>query len=445
MTAAAENGEPDSASIEGRIVSKIWWRIVPLVSAGFLFNVIDRINIAFAGLEMKGALALSDAAFGFCAGVYAIGMLVCGLPSTLLVERLGARVWMSIILAAWGLCSAATAFTHGFTELIIVRLLLGAAEAGFLPGAILYFSYWFPSARRGRVLSAFVFTQPVALILGGPICGALVAHGKFGLAGWQLMFLVEALPTLLLALAFYLFLPSTPNDALWLAPSERAWLERELARDGREDTADGAGRGNIRRTLGMPQVWIMAAAYFSFTAAGVGLIFFTPLVLRQMAFSILQTGFVASAPAIAGALVMPLWGLWADRIESREIVVASAAATLAVGLLATALLLPSRAAIVPLSFAMAGMFGVLSTFWTLPYRVLTRTTIAAGVGFINVTGNLGNLAGPYVLGWLTDKTAGYGGGLGGMAGAAALSAGLLMLHRWHHAARRKRPRSAVSA
>ena len=414
--------------IERRTMAKVWWRLVPLLCAGLLFNLLDRTNIAFAGLQMNQALGLTNAAFGLGAGIFAVGILLFGVPSMLCLERLGARRWFSVILVAWGLFSGATAFVRNLDQLLLVRFLMGVAEAGFTPGAIFYFGCWFPSAHRGRVLGAFTFMQPVALILGGPVCGALVAHDVFGVAGWQFMFIVEALPTLILGLAVYRFLTAKPAEARWLTASEREWLEARLESERRLDDPNQIG-GAVRRVVKMPRVWIMAAVYLGVVTSGTGLIFFIPLIIRSMAFSILQTGFVATLPTIAGALVMPLWGIWADRAADREIVVAASSGLLTLGLLFTALLLPSRWAIVPLAFAAVGLLGFLPTFWTVPYKFLTSTTTAAGIGFINVTGNIGNFVGPYLVGWLTDTTGGYGGGLVGMATFAALAAILLLAQR----------------
>jgi len=414
--------------IERRLMAKIWWRIVPLISAGLLLNLLDRTNIAFAGLQMNAALKLSNSAFGLVAGVFAVGVLLFGLPSTLLLERLGARRWIGTTLLAWGLFSGATAFARNLPELLLLRLLLGVAEAGFVPGIILYFSYWFPSAYRGRVLGAFIFMQPVALILGSPVCGALVAHGLLGLAGWQFMFIAEALPTLLLSLAVYRLLPAQPAEARWIFPSESQWLQARLESERQADPPNEVG-GAIRRVLRRPRVWLMAGVYLAIVTSGTGLIFFLPLIIRSMAFSIMQTGLVAPLPWVAGALAMPLWGLWADRMEDREIVVAVTTALLALGLLLTAMLLPSRWAIAPFTVAVVGLCGFLPTFWTVPYRILTGGIAAAGIGFINVIGNSGNFFGPYLLGWLTDATGGYSGGLVGMAAFAALGTILVLAQR----------------
>lgn len=413
---------------ERRTIAKIWWRIVPLISAGLLLNLLDRTNIAFAGLRMNAALGLTNSDFGLAAGVFAVGILLFGLPSTLLLERLGAPRWIGTTLIAWGLFSGATAFVYNLHQLLLLRLLLGVAEAGFVPGIILYFSYWFPSAYRGRVLGAFIFMQPVALIVGSPICGALVAHGAFGLAGWQFMFIVEALPAVALGAAVYCFLPATPGDAPWLSSSERRWLQARLETERGVDPSEEAG-GAVVRVLKMPRAWTMAAVYLVVVTSGTGLIFFIPLLIRSMAFSILQTGFVAPLPSVAGALMMPLWGIWADRVKDREVVVATATGLLAFGLLFTAVLLPSRWAIAPFTLAVVGLCGFLPTFWTVPYRILPGATVAAGIGFINMIGNSGNFFGPYLVGRLTDATGGYAGGLIGMAVFAAFGSILLLGQR----------------
>jgi ACS family tartrate transporter-like MFS transporter len=410
--------------IEIYAMRKIWWRVIPLMAIALLLNLIDRANISFAALQMNTQLGFSKAQFGLGAGFLAVGILIFGIPSTLLLHRLGARRWISVTLLAWGIFSGATAFVSNVYELIGIRLLLGVAEAGFIPGAIYYFSYWFPTEYRGRVLGSFIFMQPIGLLVGAPISAILVAHGAFGLAGWQSMFLIEAVPTLLLALAVYVYLTDSPAKAAWLSVEEKGWLADRLEREQPPKTP--ALPATVSHTFANHRVHMLALAYFAIGTSGAGAAYFLPLIIQSMGFKTVATGALAALPPLAAALSLPLWGSWADRSRGREFVVACAGATLVLGLLGAAVLLPSAWALAPLCLSMVGFFGFLPTFWTLPYTFLVGASAAAGIAFINIVGSIGNLSGPYLLGRLTDKTGSFSMGLVGLA-ICALFATLIML------------------
>jgi MFS family permease len=409
-------------NIKRQTMIKVWRRIVPLMALVFFFSYLDRINIGFAALQMNQDLGFSNAVFGTGAGFFAIGYALFGIPSTLLLHRLGARRWISLIMIAWGLCSAATALVKTPEQLYGVRLLLGMAEAGFSPGVILYFSYWFPSEYRGLALGSFFSIGPLGLIIGGPVSGILLSmDGQFGLSGWQWLFVVEALPTLLLVLAVFYFLTDKPADAHWLSAMEKEWLgERLLQEQRRIETAQNGS--SVWRTLANGRVWMLAAFYLGIGTSGIGAILFLPLMIQSMGFSILNTGLVSVLPGLAAALALPLWGFWTDHSRNREVVVATACCAIAAGLLGTAALLPSPWAIVPLSVAMVGFYGCVAPFWTLPSAFLTGAAAAAGIAFINIMGNLGQFSGPYLLGRTSDLTGSYSVGLASLAAVAAAAA-----------------------
>lgn len=410
--AALSRAEADAPSM-----TTLWWRLVPLMMAGLFLNVLDRYNIAFAALQMNGDLGLSNTSFGLGAGFLAVGMLIFGIPSTLLLQRIGARRWISVTLIAWGLCSAATAFVSNAQELCIVRLFLGMAEAGFVPGSVLYFSQWFPNEYRGRVLGTFIFVQPVALLVGGPLSGVLLSSGgAWNLAGWQWLFIVEALPTLLLAVLIYRFLPDSPAKAPWLRQPEKRWLEDRLAAERAQAPQPAA---SIRQGLHDRRVWVLAAVYLAFATSGAGPNMFLPLIIRSMGHSVKMTGVVFLVPTLAAMVLLPFWGMWADRARRPGLVVATASGVIAAGLAGTAVLLPSSWSLVPLSIAMTGFYGFTPAFWTIPPTLLVGVGAATGIALISVVGNGGTLVGPSVLGWLLDTTGSYETGLLLLAAIAA--------------------------
>jgi ACS family tartrate transporter-like MFS transporter len=358
-------------------------------------------------LQMNQDLGLTQTQFGLAAGFFAIGVLVFGVPSTLLLHRLGARRWISATLLAWGILSAATAFVRSPAELFGARLLLGVAEAGFIPGAILYYSYWFPAAYRGRVIASFIFMQPVGLIVGAPLSGLLLSHGLFGLMGWQSMFIVEALPTLILAVAVYLWLPDRPEQARWLSGIQKQWLGERLA----AEAPSSERGGSLRRAVSDTRVLGLSLAYLAIGTSGAGAIYFIPLMIHSMHFSTLETGLLAAAPPAAAAALLPLWGRWTDRHQRAEFTTVIASGIMAAGLLMSACLLPSPGAITGLCIAMIGFFGLMPAFWSLPTRILRGADAATATGLISVVGNLGNFSGPFLLGRLSDITKTYGTGL----------------------------------
>lgn len=411
---------------ERETLVKIWRHIVPLLALILFLNYLDKVNIGFASLQMNRDLALSNTTFGVAAGLFAIGYALAAIPSSLLLNHFGARRWVSLVMVVWGVCSAATAFVSTRSELYLARIALGAAEAGFTPGVIFYLNSWFPSAYRGRVLGSFLIILPIALVVGGPLSGMLLSfNGLFGLEGWQWLFLVEGLPSAILAGLVFAFLADSPRTAHWLSADERVWLTQELAA---EDLQICGLQSHTRvwNALAKPRVLILALAYHGIAAGGTGAIIFLPLVIRSMGFSTQITGIIAALPASISALSLPLWGLWTDRAHDRSLVVAASCFAITVGLLGTAALFPAPLALVPLTLALVGFFGSVAPFWTLPSSMLTGAAAAAGIAAINVAGNLGSFSGPALFGWLADHLRSYAAGLIGMA-MLAVAAGVLMV------------------
>lgn len=412
-----------------RTLRRVWWRIVPLLALALLLNYLDKVNIGFAALQMNHDLGLSGMQFGAAAGLFAIGYALAALPSTLLLERVGARRWMSFIMVVWGSCSAATALVSSPLELLVARVVLGVAEAGFTPGVILYLTYWFPAGYRGRVLASSLLILPLSLVAGGPISSALLScDGLWGLAGWKWLFLCEGLPTVVLAVVVFRVLPDGPSDAGWLSSGEKAHLWEWLAADVQ---SGGSTAGYVIgwRAVVSQRVMMLAAAYLGIATSGVGALIFFPLMIRSMGFSVRHTGVVAAVPALVAACMQPIWGLWTDRSVRRESVVVATCLALGVGLCGTAALLPSPWALVSLTVAFVGFFGSVVPFWTLPMSFLTSASAAAGIALINIAGNLGNFTGPMLLGWLSDVTGSYEAGICGLAVPAVVAAVIVVGQR----------------
>jgi ACS family tartrate transporter-like MFS transporter len=415
---------PTTRGAEDRAIAKVWWRIVPLLALVLLFNYLDKVNIGFAALQMNKELGLSNSVFGVASGLFSFGYALAAVPSTLALERIGARRWMSYMMVAWGLCSAGTALVSRPGELVVARVVLGVAEAGFTPGVILYLTYWFPAEYRGRVLASFLLILPLSLVIGGPISGALLScNGLLGLAGWKWLFLCEGLPTVLLAGIVAGLLADRPGNARWLSNAEKTWLIGQLD----ETRPEKTGLVATLRALANWRVVLLAAALLGITTSGGGALIFLPIVIRSMGFSVGATGLVAALPAVVAAFVFPLWGIWTDRSPRREGVVAVTCLAVSVGLCGAAALLPSPWALVPLTIAFVGFFGSVVPFWTLPPSFLSGASAAAGIALINIAGNLGGFSGPALLGWLSDATRSYNGGLAGLAGPAALAGVILWL------------------
>jgi ACS family tartrate transporter-like MFS transporter len=408
-----------------QVVVKAWWHVVPLLSLVLLLNYLDKVNIGFASLQMNEDLHLSNTVFGVAAGLFAIGYTLAAIPSTVLLQRFGARRWISLAMVVWGLCSAATALVSRSSELFLARVALGAAEAGFTPGVIYFLNSWFPSAYRGRALGSFLLILPLAIVIGGPLSSLLLSwNGFLGLAGWKWLFLGEGLPSAALAVLVFRFLADSPGTARWLTAAEKKTLMDELAE---EATHIEGSQPSVSawRTLATPRVLVLALGYHGIAMSGAGVLIFLPLVIRSMGFSVRITGVVAALPALGAAVSVPLWGRWADRVRRREWVVAMTCFTIAGGLWGTAALLPSPIAVLPLTLAFVGYFGATAPFWTLPSSFLTGAAAAAAIAAVNVAGNLGSFSGPALFGWLSDRTHSHTAGLIGLASVAAL-AGILL-------------------
>jgi ACS family tartrate transporter-like MFS transporter len=410
------------ASIETSALRKIYLRLVPFAVACYFLAYIDRINVSFAGLTMRDDLGMSATAFGFAAGTFYWGYFLFEVPSNIVMEKVGARLWIARIMITWGIMAGLTALVGGATSFAVVRFLLGLAEAGFFPGIILYFTYWFPARHHARIMSAFLIGLPLAVAAGAPISTAILGlDGLFGLRGWQIMYIAEALPTVALGIAWFFVLTDRPEQARFLTPDERAWLADTLAAERRAKEAVrvfSAWHG-----LFSPKVLLLSLNYIGIVTASLGMLIFIPQIIKSLGhFDNMTVGWLTMIPYIAGAVAMIVWGRMSDRLRERRWHLLVACIFSAAGLLLAGLTMGTWWALVGMSIAAMGFYGSKGPFWAMPPMFMTGTAAAVSIAWINSIGNLGGFFGPWYVGVMRDATGDYAGGLYGLALLCLVSA-----------------------
>jgi MFS family permease len=399
------------AGVGDRTWRKAAVRLVPYLGLLYFINYLDRVNIGFAGPNgMSKELGLTSTAFGFASGVFFIGYLILEVPSNLALHKFGARRWIARIMISWGIIATAVAFTPNPTVLVILRFLLGVAEAGFFPGIILYLTYWFPAAYRARMVAWFMVAIPISTAVGSTVSSLLIkgGDGVFGLTGWRFMFLVEGIPAILLAFVTWFYLTDRPTSARWLTPEESQWMQAELDRERAE--TEQAHHWPLRKALTHGRVLGLAFVYFGNVYGLYALGFFLPTIIAGFqqqfgtTFSIVQRGLITAIPYVLGALAMILWARHGDRTGER---IWHVALPMLVGGVAipVALYLGSPIAVmVAVSITAVGICCALPTFWALPSTFLAGTAAAGGIALINSLGNISGFAAPYITGGLNDLT-----------------------------------------
>ncbi len=397
-------------AVERQTVAKVSRRLLPILILGYFAAYLDRVNVSFAALQMNGDLGFSSSVFGFGVGVFFIGYFVFEVPSNLALERFGARKWLARIMVSWGLLSAAMVLVRGETSFYIVRVLLGVAEAGFFPGIIFYLTLWFPTAYRARMTGRFVLALPLSVVIGAPLSGLLFKlDGAWGLRGWQWLFLVEALPAIVIGAVIFFYLTDRPSEAKWLTVEERAWLIARLEAERRN--RDAAHVLSVRQVLHNPKVLALSAVYFGVSATSTGLGYFLPQIVKGFGTTYLQTTLVTAIPYVVGLCAMLWYSRRSDRHLERRSHTAVALLLAATGLGVSTILDQPILKMLALSLAGFGVYAALSVFWTLPTAMLSGAAAAAGIAVINSLGNLAGFVGPMVIGAIKDATGSYAGGL----------------------------------
>jgi MFS transporter, ACS family, tartrate transporter len=403
---------------EQALLRKVAFRLLPVLTLAYVFNYLDRTSVSFAALTMNKAIGLSASQFGYGAGIFFIGYCIFELPSSLILYKVGARRWIARIMITWGVASAATAFVTGPDSFYLARFLLGVAEAGFFPGVTYFLSSWFPAQYRARIFAWFLLAIPVSSVIGGPICGLLLGlDGLFGLAGWQVLFIVLGLPSSLLGVAVLRLLSDRPQEAAWLAPAERESLGQILAAEPRE-RAKSAVLSAIRDV----RVLILALIQFGFTAGSYGLGIWLPQIIKEFGFSNTMVGLISAIPYFFAAAGMIVWAWWVDRTGKKIFNLTVACLLSVIGMV---LLVGSGSFQISMAGATVALIGVTSArviFWTIPPRFLIGAGAAGGMAFINSIGLLGGFVGPSMMGLLKDVTGSFFAGSVAMAGVLVVAA-----------------------
>jgi MFS transporter, ACS family, tartrate transporter len=393
------------------IMTRITWRILPFLMLSYFIAFVDRVNAGFAALQMNHDIGLTQAAFGLGGGLFYVTYVLFEIPSNLAMKKVGPRLWIARIMVSWGLVAAAMAFVTGPNSFYAVRLLLGAAEAGFFPGVILYLTYWFPRAYRARIVAIFMVAIPVSSFLGSPISASLLQiDGVLGLRGWQWMFILEAVPAVLLGIATIFVLPNRPSDASFLSPAERELVERALATEAENDTTTTR---HASLWAIMSDRYVLAASFIYAGASGASqcLSLWQPQIIKSFGLTNMQTGLLNSIPFGIASVLMIIWGRTSDRSGERIWHTAIPLALLAASLtasLATNSLAPT---ILILCVAVTATYIVKGPFWALSTEWLSAGSAAAGIAQINAIGNIGGFIGTWLLGVIKDATGSYPLGL----------------------------------
>lgn len=433
---------PPASELEGRVVRKVALHLMPLLCICYVAAFIDRVNVGFAKLEMMPALGLSQSEYAFGAGIFFIGYFLFEVPSNLLLVRFGARRWIARIMLLWGVVSACMALVQGPRSFHTLRFLLGAAEAGFFPGIIFYLTAWFPRVYRARAVSAFMMAAVLSFVIGSPLSGWLLDHPQFGLAGWQWLFLIEGIPSVLLGFVVLFHLPDGPADARWLAPDERTWLHERLARERAEQ--DRQHSLPLGRALRDPRILFFSWIYFLNVVGGYGLDFFAPTLLKS-AFpdvSAFAIGAIAMIPPLVALPVMVVYGRRADATRDYAGHVAWAAFAAALGLTALSLPLPPVLVVAAMTVCVSARWSLIGPFWSLPTAILSGAAAAGGIAWINSLGNLGGQLGPVLLDAFASPGGSFSTGLRVIAGLLLCCAACALFVRTRHWAR---PQAAEQA
>lgn len=392
---------------EKRIVRKITWRIIPFVFLLYIISYLDRANIGYAALQMNAELALTSEAFGFISGIFFLGYFLFEVPSNVMLNKYGARVWIARILVSWGALAALSAFAQNATQLYVLRFLLGVAEAGFFPGIIVYLTYWFRAKELATTVALFTAAIPVSYIIGAPMSTLIMDHiNWFGWSGWRWMLFLEGIPAVFLGVVCFFRLTDKPEQAHWLTTEEKQWLVGELERDRQSKTK--VKHLSVMQAMGNGKVLYLSFIYFVYQCGSLGVGYWMPQIIKGFSATLSHTqiGFIAMVPYLVATVAMVLWSRRSDRLAERKLHSALPLLLAAVALLGAGFVGNPFLAISLISVALAGLYAFKSPFWALPTLFLSRSTAAVSIAVINSIGNLGGFVGPYAIGVIKGSQGG---------------------------------------
>ena len=417
------------SELETSTIRAISWRLIPFLVFAYFFSYLDRVNLGFAALTMNAELKFSPTVFAWGAGIFFIGYFIFEVPSNLALAKFGASRWIARIMVTWGIISALMALVSGETSFYVLRFLLGVAEAGFFPGIILYLTYWYPAEYRARFLAAFAIAVPVSTVIGAPVSGLLLGlDGAMGFKGWQWLFIIEGVPSVLLGIVTWFYLTDKPERANWLSAEQKTWLASKL------DAEIAAKRAvkhlRLGEALRSPKVLALSLIYFGFVGALYGMQFWLPQIVKAFGLTNAQTGFVTAVPYLFGTIAMILWARHSDASRERVFHVGGPLLLTALALAVSSYTSSPTMTMVVLTVAAIGVFCTFAVFWTLPTAWLSGTAAAGAIALINSIGNLAGFGGPYLIGWVKETTGNTSTGLLVLA-ALPLIAGFLVFFGGH--------------
>jgi ACS family tartrate transporter-like MFS transporter len=411
--------------LEQSTMAKVGRRLIPFLMVCYFFNFLDRVNVSFAALEMNKDLGFSASVFGLGAGILFFTYMLCETPSNAILVKVGSRRWLARIMVTWGIIAAGMAFITGEMSFLIMRALLGAAEAGFFPGIIFYLTLWFPGTYRARVTGLFMACIPLSAAIGAPISTSLLyLDGWLGWQGWQWMFLLEGIPSVLLGIATWFFLTDSPAEAKWLAADQRAWLDGRIRAEGARKAE--ALSLSMWQTMANGRVLVLSAVAFFIAAQLLGVGFFLPTIVKGFGLTNMQTGLVSIIPPACGAAAMIWWGRRSDRTMERRYHLSGAMTVGALGIIAAGFIDDPVLKMVAFTASAVGLNAALPVFWTLAPAFLTGPSAAVGIAFINSVAAAGAFLAPYMLGLVKDATGSFTGGLY-LLGSGVIVGALLVL------------------
>jgi MFS transporter, ACS family, tartrate transporter len=412
--------------LESAVVSRLMWRLMPFLFLLYIVAYLDRINVSFAFLQMRGELGLSDRAYGRAAGMFFAGYFFFQLPSNLVLEKFGVRKWISGLMIVWGVISCLMIFIRGPISFYGMRFLLGAAEAGFFPGMILYMKRWFPANARARAVAWFMTANPLAGIVGSPISGALLGLSGRGLSGWQWMFLMEGVPAILLGASVFWALSDSPREASWLKGEEREWLLARLALE--QQAESSLKKENLWQVLISPRIWMLSMVYFGVSTTMYGLTLWLPSVIQSLSkLSYFVTGIVSALPFVVTAVVMVLVGMLSDRTGERRWHTAIPAFAGAAAVAGAAYGSSAIIVVACIALGMAFAEAMVGPFWAMATSRMAGLSAAAGIAVINSLANLGGYFGPDIIGFFRKLNGGFRGGLLAIGATLALSGTIALI------------------